>query len=180
MLQNLLELVKENAQEAIIKNDALPNQYNDEAVKEASTTIQNVLGGAVQNGNLQDVLGLFTDKKNIANNPLVGNIVNQLSGSLGSKFGVDPSNAANIATTLLPQVLNMLQSKTNDPNDPSFDINDLMGQLSGNNGAGSVDFGSIISQMQSGKGVDLAGVAGQLLGGKKGGLGGIIGGFFGK
>jgi hypothetical protein len=180
MLQNLLELVKENAQEAIIKNDALPNQYNDEAVKEASTTIQNGLGGAVQNGNLQDVLGLFTDKKNIANNPLVGNIVNQLSGSLGSKFGVDPSNAANIATTLIPQVLNMLQSKTNDPNDPSFDINDLMGQLSGNNGAGSVDFGSIISQMQSGKGVDLAGVAGQLLGGKKGGLGGIIGGFFGK
>jgi hypothetical protein len=180
MLQNLLELVKENAQEAIIKNDALPNQYNDEAVKEASTTIQNVLGGAVQNGNLQDVLGLFTDKKNIANNPLVGNIVNQLSGSLGSKFGVDPSNAANIATTLIPQVLNMLQSKTNDPNDPSFDINDLMGQLSGNNGAGSVDFGSIISQMQSGKGVDLAGVAGQLLGGKKGGLGGIIAGFFGK
>lgn len=180
MLQNLLELVKENAQEAIIKNDALPNQYNDEAVKEASSSIQNVLGSAVQNGNLQDVLGLFTDKQDIANNPLVGNIVNQLSGSLGSKFGVDPSNAANIATTLIPQVLNMLQSKTNDPNDPSFDINDLMGQLSGNNGAGSVDFGSIISQMQSGKGVDLAGVAGQLLGGKKGGLGGIIGGFFGK
>lgn len=180
MLQNLLELVKENAQEAIVKNDALPNQYNDEAVKEASSSIQNVLGSAVQNGNLQDVLGLFTNKQNIANNPLVGNIVNQLSGSLGSKFGVDPSAAQNIAVSLIPKVLEMMQSKTNDPNDSSFDINDLMGQLSGNKGAGNVDFGSVLSQMQSGKGVDLAGIAGQFLGGKKGGIGDIIGGFFGK
>ena len=87
-----------------------------------------------------------------------------MSGSLGSKFGVDPSAAQNIAVSLIPKVLEMMQSKTNDPNDSSFDINDLMGQLSGNKVTGNVDFGSVLSQMQSGKGVDLAGIAGQFLG----------------
>ncbi len=49
--------------------------------------------------------------------------------------------------------------------------------MSGKNSTGGVDFGNTLSQLQSGKGVDLAGIAGQLTDSKSRGLGDIIRGF---
>ncbi len=179
MLDQLLDLVKSNAQDLIVNNQAVPNQFNEAAIGEAGSAIQNGLSSALQNGNIQDVLGMFGDTQNLQNNPVVGNIVSQLAGSLGNKFGVDASQAQNIAASLIPQVLSQFTQKTNDPGDSSFNINDIMSNLSGGKAQG-VDFGNIVSQLQSGKGVDFGGLASQLLGGNKGGLGDMIGGFFGK
>ncbi len=180
MLDQLLNLVKENAQDIIVNNNAVPNQFNDAAIGEAGNAIHEQLAGAVKNGNLQDVLGMFGNSQNLSNNPLVGNIVSQLAGSLGSKFGVDGAQAQNIASQLIPQILGQLTSKTNNPNDSSFNINDIMGHLSGGNNKG-IDFGNIVQQMQQGGGgVDFGNIAGQLLGGNKGGLGDMLGGFLKK
>ena len=179
MLDQLLNLVKENAQDLIVNNGAVPNQFNNAAINETVSAIKYQLSGAVANGNLQDVLGIFGNAQNLQSNPLVGNIVSQLSGSLGSKFGVDGVQAQQIASQLIPQILGSLVSKTNNPSDTSFNINDIVSQLSGGNLQG-IDFGQVVSQMQSGKGVDFGGLASQLLGGNKGGLGDMLGSFFGK
>jgi hypothetical protein len=178
MLDQLLQLVKENAQDLIVNNNAVPNQFNDAAIGEASNAIHDQLSQAVSRGNLQDVLGMFGNAQNLANNPLVGNIVSQLAGSLGSKFGVDGAQAQNIAAQLIPQILGGLVNKTNNPNDASININDIMGHLSGSGNKG-IDFGSIVNQMQQGGKVDLGSLAGQFLGGNKGGggLGDLLGGF---
>lgn len=176
MLDQLLNLVKENAQDLIVNNPSVPNQFNDAAIGEAGNAIHDQLSRAVSNGNLQDVLGLFGQAQNLQNNPLVGNIVSQLSGSLGSKFGVDGAQAQQIAGQLIPQILGSLVNKTNNPNDVSFNINDIMGHLGGGGNKG-IDFGNIVSQLQQGGKVDLGGLAGQFLGGNKGGLSDILGGF---
>ncbi len=182
MLDQLVKLVAENAQDAIVNNNAVSNQYNDAAISETSNAIQNQLSQAVSQGNLQDVLGLFGNSQNMGSNPLVGNIVSQLSGSLSSKFGVAGADAQGIASQLVPLILGKLVNKTNDPNDSSFNINDIMGNLSGGKGTSGIDFGNIVSQMQQGGGVDLGGLASQFLGGNKpgGGLGDVLGGFLGK
>jgi hypothetical protein len=181
MIENLLNLVKEHAQEAILKNDAVPNQFNDAAINEASSLIQSNLTSSLSQGNLQDVLSIFGNSNNLGSNPLVGNIVGQLAGNLGSKFGVQPQQAQSIANSLIPMVMGQLANKTNNPNDSSFNINDLMQTFSGGKTQG-VDFGNVLSQMQEGKGVDFAGLAGQFLGSNQqaGGLGGLLGGIFGK
>jgi hypothetical protein len=180
MLEQLINLVKENAQEAIVNNQALPNQFNDAAIGEAGNVIKDVLGAALQNGNLQDVMGIFGNSSNLQNNPLVGNIINQLSQNLSTKFGVDASAAQNIALSVIPMVLSQFSQKTNDSDKNGFDINDIMGSLSGGKAQG-IDFGQVLGQLNNGKGggIDLAGLAGQLLGGgkQKGGLGDIFGGF---
>ncbi|MFN8286669.1 MAG: hypothetical protein U0V74_07955 [Chitinophagales bacterium] len=182
MLDQLIKLVAENAQDAIVNNNAVPNQFNEAAISETTNTIQNHLSQAVSQGNLQDVLGLFGNAQNMGTNPLVGNIVSQLSGNLSSKFGVGGTDAQGIAAQLVPLVLGQLVSKTNNPNDSSFNINDIMSNLSGGKGASGIDFGNIVSQMQQGgAGVDLGGLASQFLGdGKQGGLGDVLGGFLGK
>ncbi len=176
MLDQLLNLVKENAQDLIVNNPSVPNQFNDAAIGEAVNAIHDQMSQAINKGNLQDVLGLFGHAQSLQNNPLVGNIVSNLSGSLGSKFGVDISQAQQIAAQLIPQILGSPVSKTNNPNDASFNINDIMGHLGGGGNKG-IDFGNIISQLQQGGKVDLGGLAGQFLGGNKGGLGDILGGF---
>lgn len=180
MLEQLINLVKENAQDTIVNNNSIPNQHNDAAIGEATNAIHDQLSQAVSNGNLQDVLGLFGNAQNLTSNPLVGNIISQLAGSLGSKFGVGGGDAQNIASQLIPQVLGKLSSKTNNPNDSSFNVNDIMSHLSGGGGTKGVDFGNVVQQMQNGGGVDLAGLAGQFLGGNKGGIGDLLGGFLGK
>lgn len=175
MLDQLLNLVKENAQDSIVKNDAIPNQHNEAAISETGNVIKNVLGGAVQDGNIQDVMSLFGNSQGLRSNPLVGNIISQLSNNLGSKFGVDAGKAKTIASSLIPMVLNRFTQKTNDPGDSSLNINDIMGSLSGGK-TGGVDFGSMVSKMQSGESVDFGGLASKLTGGK--GIADTIGGLF--
>ena len=179
MLDQLLNLVKENADDLIVNNSAISNEHNDAAIGEATNVIHNQLSQAVNNGNLQDVMGLFGNSQNLMNNPLVGTIVAQLTQSLGSKFGVNASSAQNIAGSLIPQVLSKFTQKTNDPNDSSLNINDIMAHLGGGKTSG-IDFGNVVSQLQNGQGVDFGNLAGQLLGGNAGGLGDMLGGFFKK
>ena len=179
MLDQLLDLVKNNAQDLVVNNSEVPNEHNDAVIGEATNAIHDQLSQAVSQGNLQDVMGLFGNSQNLTSNPLVAGIIGQLTSSLGSKFGVNAASAQNIAGSLIPQVLSKFTQKTNDPNDSSFNINDVMGHLSGGKTSG-VDFGNVVSQLQSGQGVDFGGLAGKLLGGNTGGLGDMLGGFLGK
>lgn len=180
MFDQLVKLVADNAQDLIVNNSAVPNQHNDAAINEAASAIQNGLAGAVQQGNLQDIMGMFSNGQNAGSNPLVQNITQQLAGSLGSKLGVDGAQAQNIATSLIPMIVGQLVNKTNDPNDNSFDLNDIMSKVTGGN-SGGIDFKNVLTQFQQGGGnMDLGNIAGQLLDGNKSGLGGLLGNIFGK
>lgn len=167
MLDELIKLVEQNAGKAIINNSAIPNQHNNAAIKEVASQIFNGLKTQAQQGNMQQLAGMFQGGgSSLANNPMVSNLISSVAGSVASKFGVSPQVAQSIAASLLPTVMSQLVKKTNDPADSSFDLTNIMKTVSGNS---SLDVGSILSQ-----------VAG---GGTKGGLGnlgGMLGGLFGK
>jgi hypothetical protein len=59
MVENLNNLVKENADTAIIHNTAIPNERNEEVVQEASTAIENSLKTSLAGGNVKEVANLF-------------------------------------------------------------------------------------------------------------------------
>lgn len=133
MLENLINLVKEHAGSSIINNPAIPNQQNNEAISTASNSIvgglQNLLGG----GGIKDVLKLFGGQSGNINNdhPVVQNISGNVVQDLMKKFNLDQGAASNIAGGLVPNVLQNLVNKTNDPNDNSFDIQGIFNSLSG-------------------------------------------------
>ena len=58
-------------------------------------------------------------------------------------MGIDSAQASSIATTLIPSVLQNFVHKTNDPNDKSFDLQGILGSLTGggqsNAGTGIMD-----------------------------------------
>jgi len=146
MFENLLDLVKGNAGEAIINNPAIPNEHNDAAVELASNSIFDTLKNAVTSGNLNSVLGMFSaGAANAGNSQLAGLMQNDMVQNLMHKFGLDQSQAGNVASNLLPNVLQNLVHKTNDPNDSSFNIQSIVSNLSGNAGGG-FDVGDLLNQ----------------------------------
>ncbi|MBC7586944.1 MAG: hypothetical protein H7178_01185 [Chitinophagaceae bacterium] len=142
MLENLFDLVKQNADAAIINNAAIPNERNDEAVETASSSIFDGLRNAVASGNLNDVIGMFSGHSDTASNPVTQNIQGGFIQQLMHKFGLDHNAADGIAGGLIPNVLKKLIHKTNDPNDNSFDLSSILGKL----GVGNLDLKNILGK----------------------------------
>lgn len=149
MLDNLLQLVKQNAGDAIINNPAIPNEQNDEAIQFASSSIFDSLKNTASNGNFGDIMNMFNGGGNAAETPMAGIMNNNLVKGLMNKFNLNQEAAGGIASGLLPNILNQFVSKTNDPNDNSFDIQGILGKLTGG-GSGGFDVQNIISNFTGG------------------------------
>jgi hypothetical protein len=175
MFENLLELVKSNAGDAVINNNAVPNEHNDAVINHASGSIVESLKGQLSGGNFAEVLSTLGGKTGLTNNPVVGNIISSVSGSLMSKFGLSSDAANSVTAGLVPKVMNQLVTKTNDPNDTSFDLGGIFNSLTGGKTQG-IDLNSMLSG-----GGNLQDLASKITGGGNlGAVGGMLGNLFGK
>lgn len=141
MLENLIQLVKENATEAIVNNPAIPNEQNDAACETAATSIFDSLKNVVGNGGLSSITDLLSNNGG-QNSATISTISSNVANELMTKFGLENSAANNIVQSLVPNVVSQLTSKTNDPNDSSFDLQGIIGSLTGGEGAGGI-FGKL-------------------------------------
>jgi Bacterial protein of unknown function (DUF937) len=132
MFENLLNLVKEHAGDAIVNNPAIPNEHNDAAISTATEGIVDHLKNLTANGGLEKLTSMFSGG-NVANNPEVAALSSNVAGSLMNKFGISNDQASLVVKSLIPVVMGKLVSKTNDPNDKSFDLNGIIGALAGGN-----------------------------------------------
>ena len=132
MLENLLDLIKQHAGIAIINNPAIPNSQNDAAMSEAGNSIVNGLKDMISQGKIQDVLSLLQGQGgNATSNPAVQNISGGFVQTLMNKFGLGQTEANGVAGNLIPNVIQSLVHKTNDPNDSSFNIEGILSHLAG-------------------------------------------------
>jgi hypothetical protein len=139
MLDQLVNLVRQNAQESIVKNPAVPNEANDEAINDVAAQIFNGLKAQASKGNVQDLLGMFQgSQSSVENSPLTSSLVSNITGNLASKFGISPQVAAGIASSLIPLVMKQFVNKTKDPNDKDFDLQDVVKNITGNSNVGDM------------------------------------------
>lgn len=141
MLDNLLNMVKGLAGDAVINNPQVPNEHNDAVVAEATSTVAGGLQNMIAGGGLQSILSLFgaggqqQGQNGIMSNPIVSMMIGHFSNKLMNKFGLQSSQANGVAANLIPNVLNNLISKTNDPNNSSFTLDNLLNSLTGGQSA---------------------------------------------
>jgi len=136
MFDQLVNLVKQHAGSAIVNNPAIPNERNDEAINEASSSIAGGLQNMFSGGKVQDLLKMFSGNQDVANSPVTNNISGGVVENLMNKFGLDRNAASGVANDLVPNVMQNLVQKTNDPNDSSFDIQGIFNNLSGGSTSG--------------------------------------------
>lgn len=173
MFDNLLALVKQHAGDAIVNNPAIPNERNDEAISATSGSIFDTLKNAVSGGNIGDIVSMFKNNHTDASSGISQQVQGGVIEKLKEKFGLDDGQAGNIAGSLVPNVLQQMVQKTNDPNDSSFDLKGILGSLTG--GQGGIDLQGILNKFTGGEDGANAGS-----GGGVGGLLGKLKGLFGK
>lgn len=162
MLDQLINLVEQHAGSAIVNNPAIPNQFNQAAIQDVAQQIFNGLQNHATSGNLQQLTSLFQSGANVGTNPIVSQLISSVAGSVTAKFNVSPQAAQTMASNLLPNVMGQLVSRTNNPNDTSFDLSSMIQTFTGSSN------------------VDVAGMLSQLTGGQSsGGIGGLLGKLFG-
>ena len=137
MLDNLADLVKGLAGDAVVNNPDIPNEHNDAVVAEATHTVAGGLQNMVAGGGLQSILSLFggggqqSSSGGLMNNPMVNMMVGHFASKLMSKFGLGSSQASSVSNNLIPSVISGLIDKTNDPNNSSFTLDNLLHSLTG-------------------------------------------------
>ena len=185
MFEQLTQLVQEFGQDAVVKNNAIPNEQNEAVIEEAGSSIFSSLQKMASEGGVEKLAGLLQgNNAQDPSNPAVQQITQQLTGSLGEKFGLDSTAAAGVAGSMIPKILSGLVNKTNDPND-GFQLTDLIGAITGG-GAQTSGIMDTISKYGTQFGLD------QNADGKldlndaiavtksSGGIGGFLGKLFGK
>ncbi|MBE9462416.1 DUF937 domain-containing protein [Dyadobacter subterraneus] len=208
MLDQLLGLIQEHSQQAIVQNPEIPNSQNADVMHTLMGSITGGLQEQAQSGNIQGIMGLLSGKETgngIMNNPIVASIAGNAVSAIMQKFGLSSSSAGGIVSSVLPGVLGSLINKTSNPSDGSFDFNSILGGLLGGGGATAAspaaaaasgfDFNQIGYALADGKldMNDVMSIGKSFMGGgnaapanpsqpkEQGGfdLGGMLGGFFG-
>lgn len=191
MLDQLVQLVRENAQQTVVANPAIPNEQNEAVIGEATHSIAAGLQSALASGNVREVMGLFNSDGQVDNsNPVVNNISGNLIGNLTEKFNLNGGTAASIAGALIPAVLGSLVKKTNDPANNGFSLDGIFSSLTGGSTQG-MNLGGLLGKFAGGLDkdgdgdVDMQDLMGMISNGAKqqqssGGLGGLLGGLLGK
>ncbi len=162
MLKELFELVKGNASDDIFSNSEIPNAQNTEVVAEATNTVASGLRNVVAGGGLQSILSLFqgegSNRKGLLSNPIVSMMMGHFAGKLMTKYNMNNVQANKLSGTLIPNALESLINKTNDPNESGFSLEKLLGSITGMKGdnaaegRGSGGIGDLLKQFTGGSG----------------------------
>lgn len=163
MLEQILDLIKQQGQQAVVENADVPNDQNNAVMQEAASTITGGLQNILSGGGLQSIISMFSGNNNqrsggIMSNPIVAMMVGHLANKLMSKFNLSPAVANSVSTNLIPSVLESVVNKTrsNDPSNDGFDLNDLVAGLTGGNAAANnshtngIDLQDILSKFTGG------------------------------
>lgn len=152
MFDQLLDLVKKHAGDAIVNNPDIPNEKNDEVINDASTSITSGLQGMLSQGGMNDILKMFGGQGG-STNAVSSGISGGFIQNLMDKFGLDKKQAGNVADKVVPGVLDDMVSKTNDPQDKSFDIQSILNNLSGGKTSG-VNAQGLLDKVKGGLDLD--------------------------
>ena len=132
MIENLTKLIRENSDELILNNQAIKNENKEAVISETVNVIISQLKIEVSKGNIIGLTEILNSNGNLSNNKIVLAMVSNFSESLLAKFELNNNDAEHISHNLIPAVVHQLISKTNDPNDDSFNVQGLLSNLGGN------------------------------------------------
>ena len=187
MLEQLTQLVNQFGQKAVVENNAIPNELNEQVKQETGNSILESLQGLASGGGLDMITGLLQGNGAQAsgNNPIIDMITKTVVSNLGSKLGIENQAAMGVASSMIPNILSSLVGNAKDPSVKGFEISDLVGMISGNNSDAKSSImskigTSLLDQNGDGK-LDISDAMSALSGNKSGGggIGGMLSGLFG-
>lgn len=140
MLDQIVSLVKQFGQETVVNNPEIPNEYNQEVLADATSTITNGFQNVMAGGGFENILDLFKGAGNntggsgiagLVKSPIVTMMIGYFISKLVNKYKMSPASASSVANNLIPNALSGLINQTNDPGNPNATLDNLIGSLTG-------------------------------------------------
>jgi hypothetical protein len=148
MFDQLLQLVREQAGQTLAANPNIPSSHNDALIGETTVSIEQGIQNALANGDLKQVLGLFSGKQDVSSSPVVQQISGNLIDRLKQHFNMDGQSASSLTGSLIPTIMGALVNKSQDSNS-GFSLDGLIGSLTGGQ-PGGANFSSLLSKFAGG------------------------------
>ncbi|MGB0929595.1 MAG: hypothetical protein ACPGVB_02380 [Chitinophagales bacterium] len=158
MLDQIINLVKEQGTEYFKKQTNVPDEQAEQAAETAGESIFEGLKEQVLSGNFEGVKDLLSGNSNMdSGNPIVKQIMDMFSSKLSNQSGVTAETAETASEGGIPALLQSVIAKftSKDSADSDFDVAELAKSVMGDKIEDTVE--------------DL-----------KESIGGMLGGFFGK
>lgn len=147
MLDKILDLVKDQAMDAITNNSKVPAEKKDAAIETTTNAIADGLKDQLASGNISNIMALFGgDSK--GSNALSKSIQESVVSALAEKVGLSKSVAATIASTVVPALISLVTKKNSDSKD-SFDLGSILESFTGG-GSGKKSSGGGLLDMLGG------------------------------
>lgn len=127
MFDNLEKLIRDNAQDLVVNNSAIPNEQNENVLSAASGSIVDTLKAQFANGNATDLIKSFM--KNGADvNSLTGEATDNFTQRLGA-LGINMDTAKTLGASLIPILMKKFTSSGSGADGAGFNIQDILGKL---------------------------------------------------
>lgn len=126
MMDKIKSIVREFSEDTIVKNPAIPNDKNEQAIETTATSLVDHIKSEATSGNTSSLLDIFKKDDDPALNPSVNRISTGVAGDLVKKLGIDNGAALGIVNSIIPSIISKIRSKSNNPDDKDFNIQNLL------------------------------------------------------
>ena len=142
MFDQLFQLIKDHTSDALSSNPDITSDQKDIASQEATSSILETLKEKVSQGDLSGITSFFNAETS-SGSPIAGAAIENLTGRLSEKLGISTEQAQSVAETLMPGILEKFVAKANDPNDSTFNLENMVSQFTGS----SLNLGGILGTL---------------------------------
>lgn len=132
MLEKIMDLVKGQVMDTVNGMSGIPEEKKTQTVETTATSLLSGLKQYATADNLSSLASLFGGGKSMGgSSAMTGGLEKTVVSALTSKVGLNASVAQTIASTVIPAVMSLFKKKVNDDNEPGFNLETLLGTLTG-------------------------------------------------
>lgn len=131
MLDNIINLVKEQVTSVISGNADIPADKKSEAVSATTTSIVDGLKSQFTSDNLSSITSLFSGGDN-SSSGIVDSLQTSVVSTLSEKVGLSKDVASGIASSIIPAVVGLFSQGGG----AGFSVDSLIGAFTGGDGGG--------------------------------------------
>jgi hypothetical protein len=131
MLEELMNMVRQYGRSAVVENPEVPNEHNEDVMRQAGTSIFSELQGLANNGDADGISSLLRGEES---HPAMAQTKNNFADNIIQKFGIGRGAAQGLAASLIPTVLRSLLKRPGNPTNASaMSLPGLLSSLTGGN-----------------------------------------------
>lgn len=151
MIQDIIMNLVKSQIGSIFSNTNVPQEHQEGITQAASEAISNGVKEQANSGpqGLSDIVRLLGNRIGSNQSASVSKICESFINTITQRFGVDQGTASNMASTLIPNVLNSLTQMIKDPKEAGITLNGVLNSLTDGKTNG-LDLQSILDQNHDG------------------------------